>query len=1048
MVDRVKKLVLHYRKELMAIFLFVIMFFVCSMSYAYAMSAPIPSIIITSENASYEEKVPGSWQVEKSAKWISKGRARVTFDVDTTLMAKEEASDIIFVVDTSGSMEGDKLNQVKIDSTNLINDILSNTNNNVALIEFNSNATILSSFTNNKDLLINEINNLQVRDSTNYYNAFLKVDELLQGYQKQDNREVVMMFLTDGYPYEGNPNQVTEYKYLKEAYPYLTVNAIQYEMGDTIINQLKEVSDNQYLAFQDNLGEILGEASITPIPYEEFQIIDYIDNDYYILNSVDDIKVSDGEVKLEEENGTQKITWTIDNYLSGRKAKLTIDLSLKEEYIGQGGVYPTNKSEEVISSIENQHEDVNSNLTPTLAEKYQVIYDGNAPEGVSVENIPDSEAQSVFDTVEITEEEPTCNGYIFQGWEIVTDNVKKVGSDYFIMPEENVTLRAKWSSIKLAKSMDGVVSEQGDPIMKGSSWWTSEYDKDSVTSIEFKTNTDIPDTAIYSWDASQAGDRSVIAYLEDDGSGNGTYKVTIGGRGGVIASTGNALFGSLNDPFSNVISINLINLDTSQVKDMSSMFREARNLTDLELGNFNTSNATDMSFMFSNCHSLTTIDTNEFDTSKVLNTQYMFYNCQSLVDLDVSHFDTSLIINMSHMFQQCYNLEKLDVSSFQTDNVTNMYLMFNNCRSLTELDVSNFDTSNVTDMNAMFGGCNKLSQLDVSGFDTGNVTTMQSMFMGCRSLMGLDVSKFNTSKVTNMSDMFNGCSGLTELDVSSFDTGNVTTMFEMFRNCHSLTTLNLSNFDTSNVTTMQNMFYECRNLKVLNISSFDTQKVTNMSHMFQFCSGLLELNLSNFNTSNVTNVGYMFANCSSLVELDLSNFNTSNVTTMAWMFSNCNNLVNLDINNFDTSKVTNMGTMFYYCSSLISLDLSSFDISNLTTKNGMFNGCSGLTELDLSNFDTSNVTTMQEMFSGCNSLTELDLSSFDTSKVTNMSSMFTGCSNLRKVDFRNADFNSITTFVNMFNNTSNLEVVVKDEEARIWIQDKLGNNGTAIIVSA
>ena len=54
-------------------------------------------------------------------------------------------------------------------------------------------------------------------------------------------------------------------------------------MGEIIIDQLKEVSDNQYLAFQDNLGEILGEASITPVPYEEFQIIDYIDNDYYTL---------------------------------------------------------------------------------------------------------------------------------------------------------------------------------------------------------------------------------------------------------------------------------------------------------------------------------------------------------------------------------------------------------------------------------------------------------------------------------------------------------------------------------------------------------------------------------------------------------------------------------------------------------------------------------------------------------------------------------------------------------------------------------------------
>ena len=143
-----------------------------------------------------------------------------------------------------------------------------------------------------------------------------------------------------------------------------------------------------------------------------------------------------------------------------------MDLSLKDEYIGEGGVYPTNQKEEVISRIENQSEDVNSNLTPTLAEKYLVIYDGNAPEGSSVENIPSSEAQSVFDTVEIADKEPTCKGYIFQGWEIVTDGVKKIGSDYFIMPEENVTLRAKWSKIELAKSMDGVVSEQGDPIMK------------------------------------------------------------------------------------------------------------------------------------------------------------------------------------------------------------------------------------------------------------------------------------------------------------------------------------------------------------------------------------------------------------------------------------------------------------------------------------------------------------------------------------------------------------------------------------------------------
>ena len=62
-------MVRRYQKEIIASILLIIMLFICSMSYAYAMSAPISSVIITSENVSYEEKVPGSWQVEKSAKW-------------------------------------------------------------------------------------------------------------------------------------------------------------------------------------------------------------------------------------------------------------------------------------------------------------------------------------------------------------------------------------------------------------------------------------------------------------------------------------------------------------------------------------------------------------------------------------------------------------------------------------------------------------------------------------------------------------------------------------------------------------------------------------------------------------------------------------------------------------------------------------------------------------------------------------------------------------------------------------------------------------------
>ena len=48
-----------------------------------------------------------------------------------------------------------------------------------------------------------------------------------------------------------------------------------------------------------------------------------------------------------------------------------------------------------------------------------------------------------------------------------------------------------------------------------------------ITSIITKKDNIVPATAVESWDISEAGDGSVMAYVEDDGTGNSTYKVTI-----------------------------------------------------------------------------------------------------------------------------------------------------------------------------------------------------------------------------------------------------------------------------------------------------------------------------------------------------------------------------------------------------------------------------------------------------------------------------------------------------------------------------------------
>lgn len=458
MKNKIKKFIKEHIKEIIIVCVLVIAILIYFIVPSFANLIPVKSVVITSEHSSFEDNEPGAWQVTKSGEWTGRGEATVTFDVDTTLKTSTRYTDVIFVLDISGSMSGNKLDRVKSDSIDLINTLLSNTNNRAALITFDTTSTIISGLTNDVESLTNQINELTTTGSTNYYQALVNVDSILQNYTKEDDREMVVLFLTDGYPNVGTPNQISQYEYLKEQYPYITINGIQYEMGNTILDPITQISDNQYIADMKTLNNVLYEASTATTGYSEFQIIDYIDNTYFSLDSVDDITVSQGTVDLTEEDGKQKITWMLTNLKAGNNANLSMKLQLKDEFISQGGSYPTNESEEIISKIEDiPDENVSSTLTPVLQDDYEVIYDGNNPGGCTVSNIPEPSKYSVYDTVAISQEKPTCSGYEFKGWEIATDNVKKVNDDYFLMPESDVTLRATWSKVELAKSMDGTV---------------------------------------------------------------------------------------------------------------------------------------------------------------------------------------------------------------------------------------------------------------------------------------------------------------------------------------------------------------------------------------------------------------------------------------------------------------------------------------------------------------------------------------------------------------------------------------------------------------
>ena len=520
----------------------------------------------------------------------------------------------------------------------------------------------------------------------------------------------------------------------------------------------------------------------------------------------------------------------------------------------------------------------------------------------------------------------------------------------------------------------------------------------------------------------------------------------------------------------------------------------------------NTSNVTNMSYMFKQCSSLTSLDLSRFNTSNVTNMSYMFIGCSSLTSLNVSSFNTSNVTNMSNMFNGCSSLTSLNVSSFNTSKVTDMKEMFYDCRFLTSLDLSNFNTSKVTDMSSMFSRCYRLTSLDMSNWNTSNVTIMRSMFSESSDLTSLDLSNFNTSNVTDMGSMFSRCTGLTNLDLSNFNTSNVTDMGLMFYECRGLTSFDLSNFNTSNVTDMRSMFSRCTGLTSLNVSNFNTSKVTNMSGIFYNCSGLTSLDLSVFNTSNVTDMSYMFYACTDLQIVYVGNdWSTAAVTQSSNMFDSCTRLVggkgtaysstnpmdktyahidggpsnpgyftdknapvayacytpsnttltfyydnqrssrtgttynlNTGANDpgwwgynvtqvvFDPSFVNARPTStFAWFAEMLNLEsitgMSYLNTSEVTEMAWMFYGCSGLTSLDLSHFNTSKVTSMDIMFHDCSNLINLDLSSFNTSNVTDMSNMFSYCQSLRAIYVGSGwSTAAVATSNNMFNNCASL----------------------------
>ena len=373
-----------------------------------------------------------------------------------------------------------------------------------------------------------------------------------------------------------------------------------------------------------------------------------------------------------------------------------------------------------------------------------------------------------------------------------------------------------------------------DTEMPSVDFHTTEY-KEKITSIVTKNDNTVPTTAIASYDVSEEQNKSVMAYLEDDGTGAGTYKLTIGGKDGIIA---NESMTNYFYEFTNVKSIDLSNLDTSFTTNVDSMFEKCTNLTEMNISGFNTSQVTSM--------------------------KYVFNNCKNLVSLNLSNIDISQVTDMSAIVSGCPNLVKLDMSGLDFSNITNTMSLFgSDAASNLKVNVSNATFNGLASNVLSSVISQKISEINLSGANFVNVDM---------------TSRFATTKSVNLS-------GASFINVD---------MTRMFAGNSNLSTVNLSNVKTKGVTKMTQMFAQCA-IKSLDFSTFDAPDVTDTSAMFAGSTSLTEVKFGNFNTSKVTDMNNMFAGCLGLTKLDLSGFDISKVTNMNQMFAGSPNLTSITV---------------------------------------------------------------------------------------------------------------------------------------------------------
>ena len=144
--------------------------------------------------------------------------------------------------------------------------------------------------------------------------------------------------------------------------------------------------------------------------------------------------------------------------------------------------------------------------------------------------------------------------------------------------------------------------------------------------------------------------------------------------------------------------LDLTDIDISELKYLSRIFKRLNNLEVVDISSWNTSNVIYMNDMFLECENIKKIiGIENLDVSKLEDATSMFSHCEKLVELDLTNWNPILLKNAWNMFSCCSNLKNIkNIENWQLPNIKDVSYMFYKCTKL-DVDLSNWDLTNIKD---------------------------------------------------------------------------------------------------------------------------------------------------------------------------------------------------------------------------------------------------------------------------------------------------------------------------------------------------------------